>query len=181
MTRCEETLEALALRLGQEIDPGREVALNEHLAGCPACAREAAAFRDLQEALQVEALPDPGPLYWASFQKRLRQRIVSRQRARRARAVAVGLAASALLAIGISAWIQRGSGGPSHPDQTDGSGAARADGSLAETRLDAALDRLAEQRTGSLELESLLDDLVADEPMMLEDNGDWRDVSEVVR
>ena len=185
MTRCEETIEALALRLGQEIDPLREAALEEHLAGCAACAREAAAFQELGDALEAGPVPDPGPVYWASFQKRLRQRLQSRQRARRIWTVAAGLAAAALLALGMSVWVERGSGGASRvvpvAGAGSGAGAGVSEESLAEARLDAALDRLAEQRAGSLELESILDDLAADDPMVLEDGGDARDGSEVLQ
>jgi hypothetical protein len=95
--------------------------------------------------------------------------------------VAAGLAAAALLALGMSVWVERGSGGASRAVPTAGAGAGVSKESLAEARLDAALDRLAEQRAGSLELESILDDLVADDPMVLEDGGDGRDVSEVLR
>lgn len=170
MSDCDEALEALALRAADEIDPKTGRALQNHLASCEACADESERLQAVLEVMTTEAAPDPGPVYWTSFQARLQERIARRSRSLWARAL-VGLAAGALLVLGLGLLSGRGrvAGPPARPMVAAREAATQ---DRAEARLDDALGRLADQAAGENEFESILDELVPVDPLAAQDAGD---------
>jgi hypothetical protein len=148
-----------------EIDPAERRSLETHLAGCAACSARAASLAETMSAIRSDPAPDPGPLYWASFQDRLETRLVARQRAGR-RMASFAAAAAIILAVGLGALTRsRLHTGSGRPGVARGAGGAGDEATVAaEARLEAALATLAGQDSGSRRFEAILDDLLPEEP-----------------
>ena len=158
MIGCDEARDLAGLQAADETDAAGTAALEEHLRSCAACAAEAARARDLIETMRGEAAPDPGALYWASFDDRLRRRLAARPRLGRP-ALLAGLAAAAalLLVAGLAYERQRERrpGGP-RPEAEEGA--------VAEERLDAALRSAADRGASVREIRAVLDEMVPGNP-----------------
>lgn len=107
MTRCAEFAEDLGLLLAGELEAGRRAALLAHLEGCPGCARERAVFEQAFDDLRAAEVPDPGPVYWAGFESRLRSRLEARRAAGRRRTLLLAAAAALVMAAGLGLLLGR--------------------------------------------------------------------------
>jgi anti-sigma factor RsiW len=164
MKACERNLEDLALLLADEIDPERRAALESHLGSCAACARESAAFDRAFADLRASDAPDPGPVYWSSFQGRFRGRLAARRAVGR-RHLLYAAAAVLVAATGLGILIGR------RPGAGDAGGAAPAvatsagvEGDRAEARLEAALHAVRARASGDAEFEAILDEIAPGDP-----------------
>jgi anti-sigma factor RsiW len=158
-----------------EIDPSERRSLDAHLDGCAACSARAASVAETMAAIRSDPAPDPGPLYWASFQDRLETRLAARRRAGR-RLMSLAAAAAVLLAVGLGVLtrgrLHPGAGGLEVAGRPAGAGGATGagDAASAEARLEAAIATLAGQDSGSTRFEAILDDLLPEEPADLEES-----------
>jgi len=170
MNDCNEALEALALRAADEIDTMTGRALDQHLASCQACPAESERLQAILEVMKTVAPPDPGPVYWTSFQARLQRRIARRSRSVLARTL-VGLAAGVLVVLGLGVLL-RGGRIDRQPARTGFAAKEAATEDGAEARFEAVLGRMSEKAAGENEFESILDELVPVDPLAAEDPGD---------
>jgi hypothetical protein len=189
MTRCNEIQDALAAEAAGEIDAEALAVLAVHLGSCPACSRDRDRLRAALADLGAEPVPDPGPLYWASFEARLRQRIAAaRSTASRRRRVLAAAAAVAVCGLGLAVILrfpgrrpghaggpglpQAAAGGSVAPDAVEGAregGTVGEAAALAEARLEAAIRTLREGDRGRADgaLEAILDDVAPGDPFAL--------------
>lgn len=111
---CEHAWELLSRQLDESLSPQEERELEEHLAACPSCRKEQEELAQMKEALRdLEEVPAP-----ADFTQRVMEQIraesqekpkvVPLRRRPQVRAL-VGLAACALLCIGIYRVLPQGS------------------------------------------------------------------------
>ena len=169
MTRCDEFHEALAAEVAGEIDSATWSALAAHLDACSACARERDRLHAALADLRAETVPDPGAIYWASFDSRLRQRIAAaRTGARRRGRLLVAAAVVAACAIGLGVMRRLGGrpadgAGPGGPHESAPGDAG------ADARLEAALRELRAGDTAATAgaVESILDDVAPGDPFAL--------------
>ncbi len=165
---CPEARRAMAERLAGETD---EIAIRElavHVASCPACAREEGAVDEALAALSEDDVPDPGPVYWSSFGKRVRARIKDRARRSRRRTALLSAAAAALVAVLAlqTARVQR--------NADDGGNARGAIASIEAPRdevqrLREILERASTAEEGRAALRLVLDDLGPGDPLELDE------------
>ena len=97
---CGEATPLLELELDGELDARSVVELDEHVSGCPACARQGAALRALSEAAREQLTrfePPPG------LEKRLARAI----RPHRSRRALIGVATAAAAAVAVLAVLPR--------------------------------------------------------------------------
>jgi hypothetical protein len=195
MTRCDEFHDAMAADAAGEIDPGTKAALAAHLDRCPACSLVRDRLSAALSGLGAEPAPEPGPLYWASFNGRLRERIAPAGAAARRRAglmVAAALVAACGIGLvvtlrwpgrsadgpggivtapmttgdGAAAGVAAGAGGDA--DTVGGAGAGGGD-AVAEARFEAALKTMLGDggaKAGG-DLEAILDDVAPGDPFAL--------------
>ena len=78
--RCEEMAERIPELLGGELDPAAVAELRAHLATCPGCAAEAAAFERLWDELGAAAEGTPGTELRERFERRLAAEIARERR-----------------------------------------------------------------------------------------------------
>src|SRR5439155_16066932 len=102
MTPCPDR-ETFAAYLDRRLDPSDRDGLEAHLAACPSCRNEIVALSSL-----LGRIGTSDPVASPAFLSRLRM-LVRRPAKRRAAAVVAGLAAAALLAIGLIVWQSKGS------------------------------------------------------------------------
>lgn len=105
---CDEARMLLHALIDGELDAGHAREVEEHVAGCAACAAELAAFRDMGKALAGADLRYQAP---AALRRRIEASLPqSRAPNRRAvlRGFAMGSAVSAIAATGIVAIVLRG-------------------------------------------------------------------------
>ena len=111
---CERAWELLSRQLDEPLSPEEERELEEHLAACPSCRKEQEELAQMKEALQdLEEVPAP-----ADFTQRVMEqvgaesqekpKVIPLRRRPQVRAL-VGLAACALLCIGIYRVLPQGS------------------------------------------------------------------------
>jgi anti-sigma factor RsiW len=170
MTHCDELRDALAAEIAGECEPDTRPALAAHLDGCPACAAERDRLRGALAILRAEEVPDPGALYWASFDARLRARIdAARTGARRRGRVLAAAAVLATCAIGLGVMLRQAGRPLGSPGAPGGRPAAPAADTGAEARLEAALrDLRGGDATGTAgALEAILDDVAPGDPFAL--------------
>jgi len=193
VTRCDEFHDALAADAAGEIDPGAKAALAAHIDQCAACSLARDRLRAALSGLGAEQVPEPGPLYWASFGGRLRARIAAGGPASRRRGAGLLVAAALVAACGIGLAVTllrpgRSAGGPGGPGGpgtepiasggaaavgpaagTGGGAAAWGGDAVAEARFEAALKTMlgdgGAQAGG--ELEAILDDVAPGDPFAL--------------
>lgn len=60
-----------------ELSPFRRRRLEAHLRDCPACRKELAEIREVEQAYRKHPLPEPGPDFWEKFQRELHLRLAS--------------------------------------------------------------------------------------------------------
>jgi len=169
MMRCDE---AMGLLVSGEIDEEARAGLEEHLRSCAACARDADRVREAFRVLTSDAddPPDPGPVYWNAFGRRLRNRIVLSKRRSRLRTL-LPLAAAAALVVGLAVVLYR----PEvreHPSALAGRETAPARTIRAgpvEGEAEAVLRRAASEEEGRREIEAILDEVAPGDPLELED------------
>ena len=99
-----------------ELNMSRQALFDAHLAQCPECAEELAAFSKVSDQMRAFA-PSPPASYWEGYWQRLRDRIAAGSGAPRhtanRRSVLYAAAASLLIAVGFS--VGRLSNPPSDP------------------------------------------------------------------
>jgi Putative zinc-finger len=150
MTECARARERIASWLSGEIGPEDRRVLEEHLSDCAACAADAGRLRQSLDLLEAGDVPDPGPVYWSSFGRRLRARIdAARRRVRLLRWTATIAAAAATVA-GLSLLQTRHAIPPPlrAPSIEE-----------AEARLRDALRRAAAEGDEPIPIETILDDI----------------------
>ena len=169
MIDCREACELLALRFAQESEEGTRPALDAHLASCRACAAEAERIRMVLAAMRDDPAVDPGPVYWATFQSRLDERIGRRRRTVRRRAL-LGIAAALIAVAGLGRIVIQDRAAREAHRTPAAPGEAPALAGSAETRLEAALAGLAsDPATAEAEAAVVLDSLVPSDPLALDD------------
>ena len=73
--KCEEIRELLPAYEDGELDSGDRRRVESHLAGCPACAREAVWVREAVARARALPVPDPSAEFWEAFGASLDRRI----------------------------------------------------------------------------------------------------------
>ena len=164
MIDCESARQAIANRLAGDIDDANLRELATHLETCSDCVDDARILDGAVGALKNDEVPDPGPVYWASFGRRLRDRIaLSRGRFRR-RSAAL-LAAVAALATVLALQTMR-VGRSTPPDQGSPTALATVQTSRYEMdRLQKILERISAAKEGRSVLRAVLDDLGPADPL----------------
>ena len=167
MMRCDE---AIGLLVAGEIEEEARAGLEEHLRSCVACARDADRMREAFRALISGEPPDPGPVYWGAFGRRLRDRIALARR-RGHLATLLPLAAAAALVVGLAIVLYR-------PEARDHA-SARAGRATApavavpagplEGEAEAVLRRAASEEAGRREIEAILDEIAPGDPLEIDD------------
>ena len=89
---CADACDLLSEKLTGDLDAFRLAAVDEHLAGCPACRREMQELASLLASLNEGAEPlalvaDPGPRYWDNFAGRVRTTLAARREERERRGI----------------------------------------------------------------------------------------------
>ena len=150
MTGCAGTRERITTCLSGEIDPDARRVLEDHLSICAACAADAGRLRQALDLLADGDVPDPGPVYWSSFGRRLRARIdAARRRVRLLRWTAT-IAAAAVIVAGLS--LQKPRHGIAPPPRVPTV-------EEAEARLRDALRRAAAEGDEPIPIETILDEI----------------------
>ena len=164
MIDCESARQAIANRLAGAVDDAslRELAI--HLKTCPECADDARVLDGAVGALKDEQVPDPGPVYWASFGSRLRDRIsLSRGRSRRRTAALLTMAAALATVLAMQAMR---AGRSTHPDPGSPDMFATVQTASDEMdRLRQILERASKAKRGRSVLRAVLDDLGPADPL----------------
>ncbi len=168
MMRCEEAAEAIATLTAGEIDPAVQAGLETHLRGCRACSREAAATRDLLALLGGLEVPDPGPVYWEAFGKRLRSRLVRAERRSRLRRW-LQVAAAAVLLAGLVLAVRRPGAPVTPPAPAPETTPPALQAGAEEARLLRLLRSAASGESGAREVQAILDEMVPGDPLELDD------------
>ena len=169
MMPCDE---AMGLLVSGEIEEEARAGLEEHLRSCAACGRDADRVREAFRALtsDADAPPDPGPVYWSAFGRRLRDRIALSKRRSRLQAL-LPLAAAAVLVVGLAVVLHRQevrerpsgrAGRETAPARTIPAGPI-------EGEAEAVLRRAASEEEGRREIEAILDEVAPGDPLELED------------
>ncbi len=166
MIDCESARQAIANRLAGAVDDAslRELAI--HLKTCPDCADDARVLDGAVGALKDEQVPDPGPVYWASFGSRLRDRIsLSRGRSRRRTAALLTMAAALATVLAMQAMR---AGRSTHPDPGSPDTFATVQTASNEDEMDRLrqiLERASKAKGGRSVLRAVLDDLGPADPL----------------
>jgi anti-sigma factor RsiW len=106
---CERYSSLIGDLVDGPLDASAQRALDEHLAGCPACRALLADLRDIRRV--AGRLPDytPRPEVWAGIARRLEPELAARPRPFWTGArVALAMAATLLVAVASSVWLLRG-------------------------------------------------------------------------
>ncbi len=183
MMTCAEARDRIEPWLSGEMDAGERSALEAHLHACAFCATVAARARRALDLLTDNEVPDPGPLYWASFGRRLAVRIEARARRFRRLRLAAAIAAAVAVVAGLALWRVHDAIEPARLADVNTNGTVpvpqpspRATGGNqrdvavapgpraltieeAETRLREALRRAAAEGQSARELDAILEDI----------------------
>ena len=155
--------------------------LESHLGSCPACAGERQRVAALIGRLKAVEIDDPGPAYWAAYNRRIRRRLdaadVTAWRGlwRHLPAVAAALlvVAGAIVAIRRDNWTRPGgqadSGSAPIAAASPPASMALPPASAAETDFEGVLSRAAASN-GAATVQRVLDDMVTDDPWILDDD-----------
>ena len=164
MIDCESARRAIANRLAEAIDDASLRELAVHLKTCSDCADDARVLDGAVGALKDDQVPDPGPVYWASFGRRLRDRIsLSRGRSRRRTAALLTVAAALVTVLALQAMR---AGRSTHPDSGSPVTFATIQTASDEMeRLQQILERTSKAKGGRSVLRAVLDDLVPADPL----------------
>jgi anti-sigma factor RsiW len=150
VTDCAGTRERITAWLSGELGPDDRRVLEDHLSACASCAADAGRLRQALDLLTAGDVPDPGPVYWSSFGRRLRVRIdAARRRVRLLRWTAT-IAAAAVIVAGLSLQRPRHGIAPSPRAPTI---------EEAEARLRDALRRAAAEGDEPIPIETILDEI----------------------
>jgi anti-sigma factor RsiW len=178
VNRCDEFRDAIAAAVAGEIGVDERAGLESHLDACPACRTDAARLEDAFAGLCDDDVPEPGPVYWASFGARLRERIESARGATRWRgrflAAAVLVAAAG---IGVLVTLRRPAG-PGAPAPSAAGPEVAAAGrtesaseaevtAAAETRLEQVLRDVRDTDAGAGDLDTILEEVAPGDPYVL--------------
>ena len=163
---CARARELMVAAAVDEIEPADRRDLESHSGSCPECAGERERVTGLIARLRTAEVDDPGPGYWAAYNRRIRERLEASDAAgwRRpwrflpAAAAALLVVAVAVVAVRREDGARPGrSGEPGH----ESSGAA-------ETELEGVLTRAA-AASGAATVQRVLDDMLTDDPWLLDD------------
>jgi anti-sigma factor RsiW len=176
---CDRARGLLVAAAVDEIEAADQRELESHLGTCPACAGERQRVAALIGRLKGVEIDDPGPAYWADYNRRIRGRLDAADGTawRGLRRYLPAMAAALLAAVAIVAVRQENGvrhGGPEDPGSAPitassppGSTAPSADSEV-ESGLEGVLTRAAIS-SGAATVQRVLDDMLTDDTWMLDD------------
>lgn len=120
--KCSEVQDRLSAYYDGELSAESQIAVNQHLAGCEVCAAEFAGFKDVTRAVSQVPKPTVPPAVWDGLKTKIsgetldvsaNPRLVTSSKQpwwRRDSARQLALAASVLLMLGFTYWVNRDTG-----------------------------------------------------------------------
>lgn len=185
---CDRARELMVATAVDDLGAADRLDLESHLGTCAACAGDREGVTALIDRLKAVGIDDPGPAYWAAYNRRIRGRIDATAAVRwRGLRRHLPAAAAALLVVAVAIVAIRRengprSGGPAAPGSAPIAGTPSPGSSAAspastalpaaaavETDFEGVLTRAA-ATSGTATVQRVLDDMLSDDPWILDDD-----------
>jgi hypothetical protein len=169
---CDRARDLMVAAAAGEIESAERVELDVHLRSCPVCAGEQDRLAALFDRLHRAGVEDPGPVYWASYNQRIRRRIEDSRAAswRAGRRLLPAAAAAILVLAAVLVAVRREKpAGPGGLREPGGGPVAGATAPRAGDDLEGVLSRAAAAR-GAATVQQILEDMLTDDPWYLDDD-----------
>ena len=178
---CDRARELMVATAVDELGAADRLDLESHLGTCAACAGDREGVTALIDRLKAVEIDDPGPAYWAAYNRRIRGRIDATAAVRwRGLRRHLPAAAAALLVVAVAiVAIRRENGarpgGPAAPGSAPIAGTpppastALPAAAAVENDFEGVLTRAA-ATSGTATVQRVLDDMLSDDPWILDDD-----------